>query len=150
MKKATTIICCLALAACGWFFGNMNKSPGIQTIVAAPTFSYDLLLSQMEQRSKSAVSSVPNNPDTIFIHDTVTVTKEKVVRSSRPETSGVTALYLSIPDLTNEMVREEQTKDTIKYIHNANEVLASGNDNHSTADTAGTVVKHRYCHCVEQ
>lgn len=150
MKKATTIICCLALAACGWFFGNMNKSPGVQTIVAAPTFSYDLLLSQMEQRSKSAVSSVPNNPDTIFIHDTVTVTKEKVVRSSRPETSGITALYLSIPDLTNEMVREEQTKDTIKYIHNANEVLASGNDNHSTTDTAGTVVKHCYCHCVEQ
>lgn len=150
MKKATTITCCLALAACGWFFGNMNKSPGVQTIVAAPTFSYDLLLSQMEQRSKSTVSSVPNNPDTIFIHDTVTVTKEKVVRSSRPETSGITALYLSIPDLTNEMVREEQTKDTIKYIHNANEVLASGNDNHSTADTAGTVVKHCYCHCVEQ
>ena len=107
MKKVTTIICCLALAACGWFFGNMNKSPGVQTIVAAPTFSYDLLLSQMEQRSKQTVSSVT---DTIFIHDTVTVTKEKVVRSSRPETSGITALYLSIPDLTNEMVREEQTR----------------------------------------
>ena len=74
MKKVTTIICCLALAACGWFFGNMNKSPGVQTIVAAPTFSYDLLLSQMEQRSKQTVSSVT---DTIFIHDTVTVTKEK-------------------------------------------------------------------------
>lgn len=145
MKKITTIMCCLALAVCGWFFGNMNKSPGVQTIVAAPTFSYDLLLSQMEQRNKSAVSSVH---DTIFIHDTVTVTKQKVVRSSRPETTGITALYLSIPDLTNEMVREEQTKDTIKYIHNANEMLASGNDNHSTADTAGTVVKR--CHCVEQ
>lgn len=145
MKKVTTIICCLALAACGWFFGNMNKSPGVQTIVAAPTFSYDLLLSQMEQRSKQTVSSVT---DTIFIHDTVTVTKEKVVRSSRPETSGITALYLSIPDLTNEMVREEQTKDTIEYIHNANEILESENDNHSTADTAGTVVKR--CHCVEQ
>ena len=145
MKKVTTIICCLALAACGWFFGNMNKSPGVQTIVSAPTFSYDLLLSQMEQRSKQTVSSVT---DTIFIHDTVTVTKEKVVRSSRPETSGITALYLSIPDLTNEMVREEQTKDTIEYIHNANEILESENDNHSTADTAGTVVKR--CHCVEQ
>lgn len=145
MKKVTTIICCLALAACGWFFGNMNKSPGVQTIVAAPTFSYDLLLSQMEQRSKQTVSSVT---DTIFIHDTVTVTKEKVVRSSRPEISGITALYLSIPDLTNEMVREEQTKDTIEYIHNANEILESENDNHSTADTAGTVVKR--CHCVEQ
>lgn len=145
MKKVTTIICCLALAACGWFFGNMNKSPGVQTVVAAPTFSYDLLLSQMEQRSKQTVSSVT---DTIFIHDTVTVTKEKVVRSSRPETSGITALYLSIPDLTNEMVREEQTKDTIEYIHNANEILESENDNHSTADTAGTVVKR--CHCVEQ
>lgn len=145
MKKVTTIICCLALAACGWFFGNMNKSPGVQTIVAAPTFSYDLLLSQMEQRSKQTVSSVT---DTIFIHDTVTVTKEKVVRSSRPETSGITALYLSIPDLTNEMVREEQTEDTIEYIHNANEILESENDNHSTADTAGTVVKR--CHCVEQ
>ena len=145
MKKVTTIICCLALAACGWFFGNMNKSPGVQTIVAAPTFSYDLLLSQMEQRSKQTVSSVT---DTIFIHDTVTVTKEKVVRSYRPETSGITALYLSIPDLTNEMVREEQTKDTIEYIHNANEILESENDNHSTADTAGTVVKR--CHCVEQ
>lgn len=145
MKKVTTIICCLALAACGWFFGNMNKSPGVQTIVAAPTFSYDLLLSQMEQRSKQTVSSVI---DTIFIHDTVTVTKEKIVRSSRPEISGITALYLSIPDLTNEMVREEQTKDTIEYIHNANEILESENDNHSTADTAGTVVKR--CHCVEQ
>lgn len=145
MKKVTTIICCLALAACGWFFGNMNKSPGVQTIVAAPTFSYDLLLSQMEQRSKQTVSSVT---DTIFIHDTVTVTKEKIVRSSRPEISGITALYLSIPDLTNEMVREEQTKDTIEYIHNANEILESENDNHSTADTAGTVVKR--CHCVEQ
>ena len=126
----------------------MNKSPGVQTIVAAPTFSYDLLLSQMEQRNKSAVSSAQNNTDTIFIHDTVTVTKEKVVRSSRPETSGITALYLSIPDLTNEMVREEQTEDTIEYIHNANEILESENDNHSTADTAGTVVKR--CHCVEQ
>lgn len=131
MKKFATVLCCLALAVTGWFLGNINKSPGLQQINAAtPVFSYDLLLSQMEQRAKSCVQK-----DTVFIHDTLEVKKivykQKEVRGPRPETSGITSLSIRVSDLLNEVVREEQTKDTIEYIHNANGTIDTENDNHS-------------------
>lgn len=130
MKSLKTILCCICFATMGVCIasiGNRDKPDNYNVITAAPLPTVPIIRDlpldlQLDQ-------SLKNKKDTVFIKDTVTVTKKikvpyKVVQK---DTMYQTLCFILVP-----RDREEYTldrNDCISKVHN--EDTLSVNDNHS-------------------